>query len=107
MSHDTVGVEADFSSREAAHAAKARLVRAGFARNSIDIYRRGDDYVVHLPTREENRNRAARILKGWALVESAKRGGWAAADGLGSHPLLALGVAALAGFALYGLTNRR
>lgn len=107
MSHETVGVEADFTSREAAHAAKARLVRAGFARNSIDIYRRGDDFVVHLPTREENRGRAARILKGWSLVDSARRGGWAAADGLGSNPVLALGIAALAGFALYGLTSRR
>lgn len=107
MSQDTVGVHADFTSRAAAHAAKDRLVRAGFARNSIEIDRHGDTYVVHLPTQEANRRRAARILKGHALVESAQRTGWAAADTLGSNRLLTLGLAALAGFALYGLTNRR
>lgn len=107
MSQDTVGVEADFSSHSAARAAKERLVRAGFARNSIDIERDGDIFVVHLPTQEANWQRAARILKGRALVEKAKSTGWAAADTLGTHSLLTLGLAALAGFALYGLTSRR
>ncbi|MEN3212995.1 hypothetical protein PUR23_23660 [Methylorubrum populi] len=107
MAQDTVGIEADFASREAAHAAKARLVRAGFARNSIDIERDGDTYIVHLPTQEANRRRAERILKGRAIIESAKSTGWAAADTLGSNRLLTLGLAALAGFALYGLANRR
>lgn len=107
MSQDTVGIEADFATRDAAHAAKSRLVRAGFARNSIDIFRSGDGFVVRVPIREENRARAARLLKGTALVERAKQGGWAAADRVGSQPLLALALAGLAGFVLYGLTNRR
>ena len=107
MSHDTVGVEATFTSRDAAHAAKERLVRAGFARNSVDIDRDGEAYVVHLPTREANRRRAARVLRRQALAEDARRRGWAAADALGTHPLLTLGAAAFLGFALYGLTNRR
>ncbi|MCP1549001.1 MULTISPECIES: hypothetical protein [Methylorubrum] len=107
MSQETVGVEADFTSREAAHAAKDRLVRAGFARNSIDIDREGDTYIVHLPTREANRQRAARILRGRAVIESAKSTGWAAADTLGSNRLLTLGLAALVGFTIYGMTNRR
>ncbi len=107
MSQDTVGVEADFPSREAAHAAKNRLTRAGFARNSIDIERDGDTYIVHLPTQEANRRRAERILKGRVFVENAKSTGWAAADTLGSNRLLTLGLAALAGFALFGLSNRR
>ena len=107
MSHETTGVEADFTSLEAARAAKQRLVRAGFARNSIDIDRDGDTFVVHLPTQEVNRRRAERILRGRAFVESAKSTGWAAADTLGSNRLLVLGLAGLAGFALFGLTNRR
>lgn len=107
MSHDTVGIEADFATRDSAHAAKSRLVRAGFARNSIDIFRSGDGFVVRVPIREENRARAARLLKGTALVERAKHGGLAAADRVGSQPLLALALAGLAGFVLYGLTNRR
>lgn len=107
MAQDTVGVEADFKSLEAARAAKDRLVRAGFARNSIDIDREGDTFIVHLPTQEANRQRAARILRGRAMIESAKSTGWAAADTVGSNRLLTLGLAALAGFALYGLTSRR
>jgi hypothetical protein len=41
------------------------------------------------------------------MIESAKSTGWAAADTLGSNRLLTLGLAAVVGFALYGLTNRR
>ena len=107
MSHDTRGVSAEFPSREAAHAAKDRLTRAGFARNSVDLYRRDDAYVVWIPTREENRRRAERALSGRAPLQAMGRGGGAALEAVGSNPALALGLAALAGFALFGLTRRR
>lgn len=107
MSHDTRGVSQEYPSHAAANAARERLVRAGFARNSVDLYRRGDVYTVWIPTREENRRRAERALTGRAPLRAMGRGGAAALDSVGSNPVLALGLAALAGFALFGLTRSR
>ena len=54
-------------SLKAARSARDRLARAGFARNSIDIDRQGDTFEVSINTREENRDRAERILTGLAV----------------------------------------
>ena len=107
MSRDGTGVSAEFASLNAARRARDRLARAGFARNSIDIERHGDGYAVHLSTREENRARAARLLDSEPVTEVLRRGGGAAADAVASHRGISLFLAVLAGFALFGLTNRR
>lgn len=100
-------VSSTFPTHAAARAAKDRLVRAGFARNSIDIDRDGDAFEVRISTREENRARVERVLKRSPLADDLRRTGAAALDGLSGNRALALGLAALAGFALYGLTQRR
>ncbi len=107
MSEETVGVSAEFPTLEAAHAARDRLVRSGFARNSITIERDEEELVVSIPVRPENRRRAARILRGSAILETVRHRGGEAAGTLGGVPVLALAIAGLAGFALYGLANRR
>lgn len=107
MSRDGVGVSAEFASLSAARRARDRLARAGFARNSIDLDRHGDGYAVHLSTREENRVRAARILDGEPVTDVLRRGGGRAADAVAGNRAISLGLAALAGFVLYGLSNRR
>lgn len=106
MIHDGA-VSATFPNHGAARAAKDRLVRAGFARNSIDIDRRGDGFEVWISTRDENRERVERILNGSAVADDLRRAGSATMDAFNGNRALALGLAALAGFALYGLTQRR
>ena len=107
MSRDGIGVSAEFASLNAARRARDRLARAGFARNSIDLYREGDAYAVHLSTREENRARAARILDGEPVADRLLRGGGAAADAVATHRGISLLLAGLAGFALFSLAKRR
>lgn len=94
-------------SLKAARSARDRLARAGFARNSIDIERHGDVFEVSINTREENRDRAERILTGSPLGNDLRQAREQAADFLHGNRSLTLGLAALAGFALFSLTNRR
>ncbi|WP_336489916.1 hypothetical protein [Methylobacterium nigriterrae] len=104
--HDRAA-SAVFPSLRAARSARNRLARAGFARNSIEIERDGDAFAVSIATREENRDRAERILTGSPLGHEVREAGERALDSVRSSRPLALGLAALAGFALYRLTNRR
>lgn len=96
-----------FPSHQAAKLARKRLVRAGFARNSIDIERQDDEFEVSISTRAENRARAERILNRPIAQEYAREAGVQAVDTFNDNRLLFLGGAALAGFALFGLFNRR
>ena len=73
-------VSMTFPSLDAARSARGRLARAGFARNSIDIERRGDEFVVFITTREENRARAERILNGSPLVNDLRQASGRALD---------------------------
>ena len=103
---DTHIASALFPSLKAARSVRDRLSRAGFARNSIDIERHGDEFDVLIHVREEHRDRAERVLTGSPLGEGFRQAGESALDAFhGSRPL-ALGLAALAGFALFSLTNR-
>ena len=106
MSDSTLASVA-FPSRKAAQSARDRLARAGFARNSIDIDRNGDTFEVSINIREENRDRAERILRGSPLGNDLRQAGEQAASFVQGNHSLALGLAALAGFALFSLTNRR
>ena len=96
-----------FPSLKAARSARDRLARAGFARNSIDIDRHGEVFEVSINTREENRARAERILTGSPLGNDLRQAGEQAAGFVQANRSLALGLAALMGFALYRLTSRR
>lgn len=102
---DLVAVE--FPSLRAARLARKRLVRAGFARNSIDIARRDDAFEVSITARSENRVRAERILNRPIAQEYAREAGVQAVDTFNDNRVLFLGGAALAGFLLFGLVNRR
>ena len=94
-------------SLKAARSARDRLARAGFARNSIDIERHGDGFEVSINTREENKARAERILTGSPLGNDLRQAGEQAADFVYGNRSFALGLAALAGFAIFSLTKRR
>ena len=99
-------VSVAFTSHKAARAARERLVRAGFARNSIDIDRHGDEFEVSITTREENRARAERVLSRQVAGTRLREVGAQAVDAFNGQRTLALGLAVLAGFLLFGLVNR-
>lgn len=96
-----------FPNLRAARLARKRLVRAGFARNSVDIERHDDAFEVSISTREENRARARRILERPIAGEYVREAGVRAADTVSDNRLLLLGFAGLAGFLLYRLVNER
>ncbi|MCJ2094077.1 MULTISPECIES: hypothetical protein [unclassified Methylobacterium] len=104
---DTTLASVTFPSLKAARSARTRLARAGFARNSIEIDRRGDAFEVSINTREENHARAERILTGSPLGNDLRQAGEQAADFVQGNRSLALGLAVLAGFAVFSLTSRR
>lgn len=104
---DSTLASVTFPSLKAARSARDRLARAGFARNSIDIDRQGEVFEVSINTREENRDRAERILTGSPLGNDLRHAGERTADFVQGNRSLALGLAALAGFALFSMTSRR
>ncbi|GJE62546.1 hypothetical protein [Methylobacterium trifolii] len=85
---------------------RERLSRAGFARNSIDIERVDDAFQVLINTREENRERAEQILGGSAIADDLQQAADRTVGAVKDNQFLALGLAAIAGFTLYLLTNR-
>jgi hypothetical protein len=104
---DSVLASVTVPSLRAARAARDRLSRAGFARNSVEIDRLDDDaFAVSIAIRPENHDRAERILTGSPLGNDLREAGQAAARHLQDNRSLALGLAALAGFALFGLMRR-
>jgi hypothetical protein len=104
---DSVLASVTVSSLEAARTLRARLTRAGFARNSVEIDRLEDEgFAVSIATRPENHARAERILAGSPLGNDLRTAGEAAASHVRDNRSLALGLAALAGFALFSLTRR-
>ncbi|MBB2964631.1 hypothetical protein [Methylobacterium sp. R2-1] len=103
---DTSLATAMFPSLSAARSAKQRLVSAGFARNSIDIDRQGNNFEVLIHVRDEHRDRAERLLARSPVVHSLHETGGQAAAAFQDNRLLALGLAGLAGFALFSLLRR-
>ncbi len=95
------------SSLKAAHAARDRLSRAGFARNSIDIERHADGFDISIATRPENHRRAEQLLAGSPLGNDLNRAGADLRDAVRDNRSLALGLAALVGFVLFRATRPR
>lgn len=94
-------------SLRAARSARERLARAGFARNSVDIERHGDEFEVSISTRMENLERAQDILHGNPVVGDLRDAGSRALGAFHDNRPLALGLAALAGFAIFHVSKRR
>lgn len=104
---DTGLASARFPSLNAARSAKQRLVSGGFARNSIDIERQGDGFEVLIHVRDEHRDRAEGLLARSPSTHALYETGGQAATALQDNRWLALGLAGLAGFAMFGLLRRR
>jgi hypothetical protein len=96
-----------FPSLDAARKAKARLVTGGFARNSIDIERRGDDFAVIIHVRDEHRALAVNLLGRSPVAHSLRESGGHALTAVRDNRLLALGLAGLAGLAVFSLLRRQ
>lgn len=95
------------TSLRAAHAARDRLSRAGFARNSIEIARHAEGFAVSIATRPENHRRAEQLLAGSPLGNDLNRAGAEIQDAVRDNRFLALGLAALVGFVLFRATRPR
>lgn len=104
---DTGLASALFPSLNAAHAAKQRLVSVGFARNSVDIERQGEGFEVLIHVRDEHRERAEDLLARSPSAHALYETGGQAATALQDNRWLALGLAGLAGFAMFSLLRRR
>ena len=103
---DTSIASALFPSLNAARFAKQRLVSGGFARNSIDIERQEDGFQVLIHVRDEHRARADSLLARSPIGHSLHETGGQAVATFQDNRLLALGLAGLAGFALFRLLRR-
>ena len=104
---DTGLTSARFPSLNAARSAKRRLVSGGFARNSIDIERQADGFEVLIHVRDEHRERAEGLLARSPTMHSLHETGGNAVSALQDNRWLALGLAGLVGFAMFGLLRRR
>lgn len=70
---NTIIIRERFSSRDDAEEARQRLEYAGFAHNSINITRIGDDYELAIHTRPENRARVQDCMERSDLRFEARR----------------------------------
>lgn len=104
---DGTSASVTVTSLRAARAARERLARAGFARNSVTIERHGDEFDVYVTTKQENWEKAQNLLEGHPLTDDLRGAGSQAVDALRENRPLALGLAALAGFMIFTLTKRR
>lgn len=93
----TILTSVQFASVEAASKAKARLIRAGFARKSISLLRADGDYEVSIRTREDDISQVERLL------DHSPR---PIAKTIPGNTPAALVLAVLAGAALFHLTKR-
>ncbi|POR41087.1 hypothetical protein [Methylobacterium sp. V23] len=104
---DTGLASALFPSLNAARSAKQRLVSGGFARNSIDIERQGDDFEVLIHVRDEHRERAEGLLARSPGTHALYETGGQAVSAFQDNRLIALGLAGLAGLAVFSLLRRQ
>ena len=104
---DTGLASALFPSLNAARSAKQRLGSGGFARNSIDIERQGEGFEVLIHVRDEHRERAEGLLARSPSAHALYETGGQAVSAFQDNRWLALGLAGLAGFAVFGLQRHR
>ena len=107
---DTIIIRERFSSRDAAEEARQRLEYAGFAHNSINITRIGDDYELAIHTRPENRARVQDCMERSGLMFEARRYARQISEhspSPGQTALLFGVVGAVGGVLYYAYTRRR
>ena len=107
---DTIIIRERFFSRDDAEEARQRLEHAGFAHNSINITRIGDDCELAILTRPENRARVQDCIEGsHDLIFEARRYGRQISEHVPSPGQTALlfSVIGAAGAALYYAYSRR
>jgi hypothetical protein len=102
---DTIIIRERFLSREDAVEARQRLEYAGFAHNSINLMRIGDQYELAIHTRPENRNRIEECLSGSDFMFEARRDGRAAPSP--GQIALVFGVLAAVGAGVYYAYTRQ
>jgi hypothetical protein len=71
---DTITIRETFSNRDDAEEARERLEDGGFARNSMNIMRIGDQYELAIHTRRENRQRVQDCLSPGYIFEARRYG---------------------------------
>lgn len=72
MQSDVNTITANAASLEGAHEMVGRLTQAGFARNSVDVERRGESgFAVSIHVRDANRKRALQAIENrWGSMPS-------------------------------------
>jgi hypothetical protein len=72
MRSDVTTITANAASLEEAHEIVGRLTQAGFARNSVDVERRGESaFAVSIHVRDANRRRAQQAIENrWGSLPS-------------------------------------
>ena len=98
-----------FSSRDDAEKARARLEYGGFARNSMNIMRVGDEFELTIHTRPENRQRVDESLDASDVMFEARQYGVKISEYAPSpgQSLLIVGVLAAVGAGLYYALSRQ
>jgi len=106
---DTIIIRERFFSRDDVEKARRGLEHAGFAHDSINITRMGDDYELAIHTRPENRARVQDCIQGPDLIIEARRYGRQISEHAPSPGQTALlfSVIAAVGAALYYAYTRR
>ena len=70
---DTIIIRETFSNRDDAEGARERLEYAGFARNSMNITRLGDQFELAIHTRPEKRQRVQDCIDASDVMFEARR----------------------------------
>ena len=99
-----------FSNRDDAEEARDRLEYGGFARNSMNIMRIGDQFELSIHTRPENRDRVQDCIEGSDFMFEARQYGRQLiehAPSPGQTALLFGVIGALGGMLYYAYTRRR
>ena len=107
---DTIIIRERFSSRDDAEEARQRLEYAGFAHDSINITRIGDDYELAIHTRPENRARVQDCMERSDLMFEARRYARQISEhspSPGQTALLFGVIGAVGGVLYYAYTRRR
>ncbi len=106
---DTIIIRETFSSRDDADEARDRLEYGGFARNSMNIMRIGEQYELAIHTRPENRQRVQDYISGSDVMFQARRYGREISEYAPSPGQTALlfGAIAAVGFGLYYAYTRQ
>jgi hypothetical protein len=106
---DTIIIRETFSNRDDAEGARERLEYAGFARNSMNITRLGDQFELAIHTRPEKRQRVQDCIDASDVMFEAQRYARKMSEHApsGGQTVVLVGVIAAVGAALYYAYSRQ